>query len=215
MSIPTGKVEHAAEGAGGVAADGVAVVRREWLGQLVPDGETVLLALKPHPLFVVLSVLTPLAALVATAGVAWWIGGRSAATGDLMELVLRRAVVVALGCATLLVAWQCLEWLTRLYVLTDRRVMRVSGVLRQTTFDLPLRRVQHVVLYRSLRERLVDLGTIGFSSAGPGRAAEFWWYMVAHPVEQMETVRRAIERYAGGGEGGTGGCGGGGEGGVA
>jgi membrane protein YdbS with pleckstrin-like domain len=188
-------------------------VRSTILAALIPDGEIIILAVRPSRWFIVLSVAALLVLLAATAALGWWIdvGGAGFLPTGVLGIAVSYVPLVATGGAALLVGWQGLEWLTRIYVLTDRRVMRVSGVLRQTTVDMPLRRVQHVILYRSIRERLFGLGTLGFASAGGGGggAIDFAWYMITRPAERLELVRRTIERYAGGGGGGAAGASGG------
>jgi uncharacterized membrane protein YdbT with pleckstrin-like domain len=111
--------------------------------------------------------------------------------------------------ACLAIAWQALEWWCRGYLLTDRRLVRVSGVLRQVVIEIPLARVQQVMMYKSLRERLCGLGTPGISSASSGEVSFAFWNMVSRPEERMQVIRETIDRYSGCGHGG--GMAGGGE----
>jgi hypothetical protein len=79
-------------------------------------------------------------------------------------------------------------------VLTDRRVMRLQGVLRVHMFEAALKQLQHTEVYWSVRERLFGLGTIGFATAGTA-FAEAHWQMVARPLEVHQIIRKTIERY--------------------
>jgi uncharacterized membrane protein YdbT with pleckstrin-like domain len=172
----------------------------------VPDGEVVILRLKPHPLFIVLSVLFPLAWCGMGAAVLWWASGRQVRVlrGPVLEFPDAGrlwAAPAALG--AMLLGWQVLEWWARAYLLTDRRVVRVSGVLRQVVIEVPLPRVQQVMMYRSLRERLCGLGTPGISSAASGGLSFVFWNMVARPKEQLRVLRETVERYGGGGHHGA------------
>ena len=90
--------------------------------------------------------------------------------------------------------WQALDWWNRLYILTDRRVVRRMGVLRIYVFETPLRHVQHTSVFASIRERLFALGTIGFATAGSD-TYEAFWVMVAKPFDVHRVVVEAIERY--------------------
>ena len=56
--------------------------------------------------------------------------------------------------------WAVLQWMGRLYILTDLRIVRLSGVFSLDIFDCPLRRVARTRLVRSMRERLTGTGTI-------------------------------------------------------
>ncbi len=93
-----------------------------------------------------------------------------------------------------LLAWQGLEWWSRLYVLTDRRVLRRKGVLRPTVFEARLRDIQHTSVFRRLRERTCGLGSIGFASAG-SEVFNAFWVMIRQPFAVHRTVVEAIERY--------------------
>jgi len=151
---------------------------------LIQGDETIILLLKPHPLYI---VLAPLGQLVIIAVLTW-------ATAYLNLLSNQRALLVGSGLAALRLTWQFLEWLSRVYVLTDRRIIRVMGVLRVMVFEAPLRQVQHTDAIFSIRERIFRLGTIAFSTAGTG-LPEAFWIMVAQPLSVHRRVVQAINRY--------------------
>jgi Bacterial PH domain len=155
---------------------------------LLEGGEIVVLLLKPSPLFIVLGCLGHLAAIIAMAVLAWvlnLLGPRDAA-----------ALGVLLGAVR--VIWQFLEWMSRIYVLTDRRVIRIMGVLRVQVFEAPLKQIQHTYLLFMIRERVFGLGSIGFATAGTG-LVEAYWVMVARPLAVHRKVLQAISRYGNGG----------------
>jgi dephospho-CoA kinase len=153
--------------------------------RFVPEGERVLLRLKPHPLFILLVPLGIIAGSLVLAGVGVWalsaLGGRASARIVWLG-------VVALVALRLL--WQALEWWARDYTLTDRRVLRVGGVLRRYVTDIPLSRLQHVTVFQTIRERVFGLGTVGFATAGTG-VVEAYWVMVARPRAIVQRVREA------------------------
>ncbi len=159
---------------------------------LVADDEVVILLLRPSLLFVPLSSLGGLAFLAAAilglavmaTHLAWvpWSEGQAYALG------------VAAAAARLL--WQSLEWWSRLYVLTDRRVIRRVGVLRVAVFEAPLRTIQHTSVFLSLRERIFGLGTIGFATAGSD-VFDAFWVMIRQPFAVHRMVVEAIQRYGG------------------
>ncbi len=171
------------------------------LGTL-PEGEVVILALKPSVWFIVLSRLGWLVA-ITLAGVAWNL------LSDLGTIALPRSTIFSATAAlvAMVLAWRLVDWQQRLYVLTDRRVLRVSGIVRQTTTEIPLGRVQSVSLHKSVRERVCGLGSIGISS-GSAAAAEVGWYMLRRPHDALAKVRDAVDRH--GRRGGGGGVDGGG-----
>jgi len=151
------------------------------LARYVPEGERVIERIKPSPLSIVLLPAWTLAVLIALSCVGAWLGG---AWGF-------RLTTTALLLALARLVWAWLEWLARLYVLTDARVVRVTGVLRQLATDVPLDRVQTVVIHRLIRERVFGLGTLAFATAGTG-GFEAAWVMVPRPERLAERVRSTI-----------------------
>ncbi|MCK4871565.1 MAG: PH domain-containing protein [Phycisphaerales bacterium] len=159
--------------------------------RLLDDGELVILMLRPHPLFVLLHPLGSLTGLAVLTVVAWWII-RLSPTGPGGGLML----TVGGSLILLRLIWSCLEWYNRVYVLTDRRVIRRRGVLRVSLFQAPLRRIQHLTMYFSIRERLFGIGTIGFATAGTG-IPEAYWVMVRQPLTVHRRIQETIDKYAG------------------
>ena len=98
------------------------------------------------------------------------------------------------GLATLRLGWQLLEWASRLYILTDRRIICRGGVLRLSVFETQLKNIQHTSVFASLRERVTGLGTIGFATAGSD-TFEAFWSMIRQPFAVHKTVVETIRRY--------------------
>ncbi|MEM1210551.1 MAG: hypothetical protein AAGI54_14920, partial [Planctomycetota bacterium] len=110
-----------AEAVGGGDGEALAQPTEARLAAVVPEGlieggETVILLLKPSLWFVVLAPLGTIAAIVAITALL--------ATGDALltgGVYSDEAALAAAGVVSLRVFWQFLEWLSRAYVLTDRR----------------------------------------------------------------------------------------------
>lgn len=162
-------------------------------GLLPPDvlqsGEVVILLLKPSPLFIFLECLKSLSVIVLLAAAALLLVESGAVPVGRREVI---AVAILLGGTRLF--WQFLEWLARFYVLTDRRVIRIGGVLRVGLHEAALKQITDTALSRTLREQVCGLGTLGFATAGTG-PLHITWRMVARPYEVHQTVLRAIQRY--------------------
>ena len=157
---------------------------------IIDDDEIIILLLRPSVLYVglsslasltIIAVVTLTLALMAIR-IAWIPWSEPAAY----------AIGVAVAAGRLL--WQCVEWWGLVYVLTDRRVMRRSGVLRVTVFDAPLRNIQHTSVFQPLRERLLGLGSIGFATAGSD-VFDAFWVMIRQPFAVHKVVVETIERY--------------------
>ena len=97
--------------------------------------------------------------------------------------------------------WQFLDWANRLYILTDRRIIRRRGVFQVDVFEARLDRIQQTNVLQLVRERIAGLGTIAFATAGTG-TLDALWEAVSDPFQVHAEVGRAIDRY-GCGRGGT------------
>lgn len=158
--------------------------------ELIQPGEIIILLIKPSPLFILLDSLRGLFALAVIFGLALALTNVTA-----LGLGRRDLIVLCLALASMRLFWQFLEWLGRIYVLTDRRVIRVRGVLRVQVFEAQLKHIQHTTTYFSLRERLFGLGTIGFATASAAGSAEAFWRMIARPLDVHQIVIQAMNRY--------------------
>jgi hypothetical protein len=95
-------------------------------------------------------------------------------------------------------AWAVLNWAGRLYLLTDLRIVRISGVFTPQIHDIPLRKVARTRLTTSFQERLWGLGSIEIipeSDQWPWSV----WQTIRKPGQVHDTVCRAIARAKQGG----------------
>jgi len=156
---------------------------------LVRDDEIVILLLRPSILYIILSSIGSLMfILIITLALMWmtrlaWVTWTDVAAAGL-----------GFGLAAIRLGWQALEWWSRVYVLTDRRIIRRMGVLRVSVFECQLKNIQHTSVFMLVRERLFNLGSIGFSTAGSD-TFEAFWVMIRRPFEVHRIVVQAIERY--------------------
>ncbi len=156
---------------------------------LLRDDEIVILMLRPSPIYIVLSSLGWLLGVAAVALALAWVSQRvNVWWTDVQAL----AFGVLAGCIRL--AWQTLEWWSRLYVLTDRRMIVRRGVVRPATFETPLREIDHVSVFAQMRERVCGLGSIGFASTRSDYF-EAAWLMLRQPFAVHRIVSEAVQRY--------------------
>ena len=157
--------------------------------QLLQGGETIVLLLKPSPWFILLeSAGSVLLILLATATAV--LADRS----SLIEVSSRDALLLGIVVTTIRLGWQLFEWLSRVYVLTDMRIIRIKGVLRVSVFETPLKNVQHTRALFTLRERLFGLGTISFATSGTAYD-EASWHMISRPLQVNQLVLQTLSRY--------------------
>ncbi len=158
--------------------------------ELLQGGETIVLLLKPSAWWILLRSFRALTAMAVCFALLIWMRMNSYFT-----VVARRdLMILCFGLVTVFLFWQFLDWLSRVYVLTDRRVIRVKGVVRVQVFEAALRRIQHTDTTFSLPERLLGLGTVSFSTAGTG-GVEASWQAIANPLEVHQIVVQTLSRY--------------------
>lgn len=157
---------------------------------LLHGGEIIILILKPSPWFIILGCLGHLVGMALATIAVCALAELELAAG----LARQDAALMGILSMLLRLGWQFLEWLSRIYVLTDRRVIRRMGVLRLFTFETPLKNIQHTLLIMTLRERLFGLGTIGFATSGTDRPEAFW-VMLHRPAAIQRRIIAAINRY--------------------
>lgn len=174
-------------------ADGALADERVELRSIpLDDDELVLLATTPSLWFVPLSCLGSLLAIACgVLAMAW------ATRLDVVPWSDVQAFLLGAGLAAVRLAWQFVEWSQRLYVLTDRRVLRRSGTLRPTLAEERLVDIRHTVVLAARRERSLRIGTVAFVTARGGGLLD-WnlaWETVRQPDDVQQAVRDAVERY--------------------
>lgn len=150
------------------------------------SGETIILAVRAHWLLFLASVLP---ALVGVALVSVVLLGVQLSFGP----GLVGPVAIGLGLVgALAVTGAYLEQRNRLYVLTDRRVIRRSGALRVRLAQMALTDIDTVEVREGSSGAAPDrVGILVFS--GPG--GKLAWEFVPEPRRIRAAAREAIDRY--------------------
>jgi hypothetical protein len=155
-------------------------------GHVLQDGELILLLIKPSLWFVLLSSLKFIAVvlilMISAALLDHQLPGRNSVYQEFGLFVLAGRVM-----------WAALQWMGRLYILTDMRIVRLSGVFNVEIFDCPLRKVARTRLHRTVRERLTGVGTIEIIPSDEELPISYW-NTVAKPVQVQEQIVAAITR---------------------
>jgi hypothetical protein len=158
---------------------------------ILRDGEVVLLALKPSFWFILMSSLRFIAvvglfALTAIALESW---------RNREWFYIEAAIFLVAG----RIMWATLQWMGRLYVLTDLRVIRLSGVLKLDIFDCALRKIARTQVTASHKERCCGTGSIeivpgGSNGADDADCAPAVWQTIHRPAEVNELIVATINR---------------------
>lgn len=160
-------------------------------GHILQDGEVILLILKPSFWFIILSSLRWAAAvcilLVAAKIYGDALPGKNAAYLEAGIFIIAGRLMFAV-----------LQWMSRLYVLTDMRILRLSGIFSPVLFDCPLRKVAGTRVSFTTRERLLRLGSIDIVSSD-SQCGWAQWQTIYKPREIHEQIVAAIQRAKQGG----------------
>ena len=181
------RMGEAAPGAGAVAPELVHAMVPE---KILQEDEIVLLLTKPSLFFIFytsclfVAVTLVLGTLVAHS--AWLL----TSTGLSSSLVGLTVVLLCIG----RLIWALLVWTSHIYMLTNRRILTIKGVINVHMFQASLRKIQKTELYRPLGQRLFSTGTIAFSTAAAAATVDSTWVMIARPIEVHEQVVAAIHK---------------------
>ena len=165
----------------GSAAD-VALVPQ----QVLEDGEIVIITVKPS-LWLIPLTCWPVALAAGIAAGAVHLLGKDGAGASVVLVLCLGAVALKTGLATL-------NWLGRLYVLTNRRVLTLHGVMRCEVGHCPLEHLQDIHVTAAMDARLVRVGNLVFDCCPGGRGGTTWDY-VGRPDRLRQDVLDAIARY--------------------
>lgn len=141
-----------------------------YIEQLLGSGEQILYVARQHIFVLIANILTELAliALLVAAGVvsnlafdtsSLIVGGMTASNLILLICVGISIVVMISG------LMDYLRWANDQYVITDRRVIQMRGVVTKRVIDSSLEKINDVELRQSLLGRMMNFGTVAILTA--------------------------------------------------
>jgi len=161
------------------------------VGHVLRDGELVILLMRPSRWFILLSSLRFLAIVAILMTLA-------AVSQERLHYSLKGIVEAGIFVMAGRLMWAVLQWMGRLYILTDLRILSISGVFNSEVFDCPLRKVARALREATLKEQIVRIGSILIipqdEQMPPGS-----WRMIPRPREIYEKVLATIARAKQGG----------------
>ena len=176
----------ASEGAAIAAVPAGASLATLLASHILHDGELVLLILKPSIWFILLSSLRfiGIALLLIIAGKLF---------DPALQGPHRGYVEVGTTIIVGRLVWAAFHWMGRLYILTDLRILSLSGIYNVEVFDCPLRKVARTRLIRNIQDRAVGVGSIEIipqdESCPIGQ-----WQTVARPQQVQQEIVATINR---------------------
>ncbi len=151
---------------------------------LIQQGETVALDLRPH----------------------WWYFSRNILTGIPLAIVLilvlgkqnsdwQKYTAAIVGIVTLVWAvWlglKYLQWRMTYFVVTSRRVIYRSGVISKRGVEIPLERINNINFHQRLIDRIIGAGDLDIESAGKDGQSHFDF--IRHPDGVQHEIYRQME----------------------
>lgn len=151
---------------------------------LIQEGETVALDLRPH----------------------WWYFSRNILTGIPLFILLILAFQLDDGTfkdvsnwvvGLVLIAWAAwlllkyFKWRMTYFVVTSRRVIYRSGVISKRGVEIPLERINNINFHQRLIDRLIGAGDLDIESAGKDGQSHFDF--IRHPDGVQHEIYRQME----------------------
>jgi uncharacterized membrane protein YdbT with pleckstrin-like domain len=143
-----------------------------YLSRLIASGERVLYQTRRHRLVLLRAIGLPLALAVVGLGL---LGAYGVLETDRSAPAILWSGLAALILGLVLALPGYLRWRAEQYVVTDRRVLQVEGVLSKRVLDSSLHQVNDVLLTQSFWGRLLDFGTIEILTASEAGVNRLDW----------------------------------------
>jgi hypothetical protein len=153
---------------------------------ILHDGEAVILLLRPSVWFVLLSGLRfyTAAVVLMTAVVVF-----GAQTHRPIHVLIETGAAAIVARAM----WATLQWMGRLYVLTDLRTLTLTGVFTIDVIDCPLRKLDKTRLIQPAYQRPLHVGTIVLMPTDETSPISVW-YLIDRPIDVLKQVDATIRR---------------------
>jgi hypothetical protein len=128
---------------------------------LLSTGERITYRQKQHPFIFIWGARYTILAII-TAIALFWLGGKlgaDAASGALRQILGWITAILFIGGIAVAI-WTGLRYINQEYVLTNRRVIQVEGVLNRNSTDSSLEKINDAVLSQSVFGRMFDFGDL-------------------------------------------------------
>jgi uncharacterized membrane protein YdbT with pleckstrin-like domain len=147
---------------------------------LVQEGETLALDLRPH----------------------WWYFSRNILTGIPLFVVLVLAFqvdsqIVRWAVGLIVIAWavwltlKYFQWRMTYFVVTSRRVIYRTGVVSKHGVEIPLERINNINFHQRIIDRIIGAGDLDIESAGKDGQSHFDF--IRHPDGVQHEIYRQME----------------------
>lgn len=153
------------------------------------DGESIILTARPSGWLILLMSWPLLVGLTAVAAVS--LAAEQFTTYDVDNHMV---VLICLAVGAIRVTVACSQWQGRMYILTDRRVMRIKGVFREDCYQCPLKKIRQVQVSATLPERIVSVASLMFERVDEKPVPDADWICLANAQDVLQAVENALRR---------------------
>jgi uncharacterized membrane protein YdbT with pleckstrin-like domain len=154
---------------------------------LIQEGETVALDLRPHWWYFSRNILTGIPLAIVLILVLGQLEGDGWAESSLRILI----GLVAIAWAVWL-GLKYLGWRMTYFVVTSRRVIYRSGVISKRGVEIPLERINNINFHQRIIDRIIGAGDLDIESAGKDGQSHFDF--VRHPDGVQHEIYRQMEK---------------------
>jgi hypothetical protein len=159
--------------------------------RLMSTGERISLRDRQHWFVVIASGRWAVAAIVL-ALVIFFVRVTAAPTGFVADL-LGIVAAVSFIAGVILLGWEVLRYVNQEYIITNRRVIQVSGVVNKHAADSSLEKINDADLSQSLLGRMFNFGDLDVLTASDAGIDRF--RMIHDPVEFKRAMLDAKHEY--------------------
>ena len=130
---------------------------------LLSDGEVVLMRQRQHPLSLFFDARSAVGLWII--GIVLLIAVVFFKLKDLAQTVAGGAALIAIVLGILIFVWNWWHWRTEEYLVTNRRLMKVSGIVNKESADSSLEKINDAILQQNLFARMFDYGDLEIMTA--------------------------------------------------
>jgi Bacterial PH domain/Short C-terminal domain len=161
---------------------------------LLSTGERIIYRNKQHPFIFIWGARWTILAVVG-AVVLFWLGGNLAPdgiSGSLRQILGWITAILFFG-GLVVFGWTALRYINQEYVLTNRRVIQVEGVLNRSATDSSLEKINDALLSQSVFGRMFDFGDLTVLTASEGGIERM--HMIRSPIVYKKKMLDAKHEY--------------------
>ncbi len=134
---------------------------------LLAEGETVVLRARQHWLALLIEARVGVA-LLALGAVLLVAAAAAPLQGDAVRNLVSIAALGALLVGFLVLAWNAWQWWSQDYLITNRRILKVEGILNKRSSDSSLEKINDAVLHQNIWGRIFGYGDLDILTAAEG-----------------------------------------------